>query len=264
MAVDPYYDEDGITIYHGEACAVLATLPEASCDVLLTDPPYSSGGMFRGDRTRPVGEKYTQPTKVGDTFVKQSHGDFGGDSRDQRSWGLWVAAWSWGAVRAVRPGGRCFVFSDWRQLPAATDALQLGGWTWRGIITWDKGQGTGIPVRGFFRSSVEYVVWGTNGPMTDREDVAEFPGALVTAPVASTADGPKDHPTQKPVALLTHLLSVVPDGRLTVLDPFMGSGSTLVAARNLGHRCTGIEVEERYCEIAANRLAQGVLDLGAA
>ena len=46
-----YYEADGITIYHGEACAVLATLPEASCDVLLTDPPYSSGGMFRGDRT---------------------------------------------------------------------------------------------------------------------------------------------------------------------------------------------------------------------
>ena len=44
----PYYEADGITIYHGEACAMLAQLPEASVDVLLTDPPYSSGGMFRG------------------------------------------------------------------------------------------------------------------------------------------------------------------------------------------------------------------------
>jgi site-specific DNA-methyltransferase (adenine-specific) len=69
------------------------------------------------------------------------------------------------------------------------------------------------------------------------------------------------HPTEKPVSLLTKLLSDTKCS--TVLDPYMGSGSTLCAAKDLGKRAIGIEIEERYCEVAARRLAQDVLDLGA-
>lgn len=258
--MEPYYEADGITIYHGEACAVLATLPEASCDVLLTDPPYSSGGMFRSDREVDPSAKYRGWSQNPDGSSRPptaEYGTFGGDSRDQRSFMAWVSAWSWAALRATRRGGVAFVFSDWRQVPAATDALQLGGWTWRGLNVWDKG--VGRPMKGRFRNHLEFVAWGTNGPADGSDD---YPSALINVP--TVASGERDHVTQKPVELLQHLLRVVPGERLTVLDPFMGSGSTLVAARNLGHRCIGIEVEERYCEIAANRLAQGVLDLGVA
>jgi site-specific DNA-methyltransferase (adenine-specific) len=261
--VTPYYSDDFATIYHGEALATLQALPAGCADVLLTDPPYSSGGMFRGDRTRAVDDKYTQPGGGGGTPLhKKSFGAFAGDARDQRSWLGWVGAWSFACTSVVRPGGFGFVFSDWRQVPAATDALQFGGWTWRGLIAWDKGQDRGLPVRGFFRSNVEFVAWGTNGPMVDRADVTEFPGQVVTAPVRSDADGPKVHPTQKPTKLLRHLFSVVPGDSLTVIDPFMGSGSTLVAGKSAGHRVIGIEIDEAYCEIAAKRLAQEVLDFG--
>lgn len=261
----PYYADDFVTLYHGEACATLADLPTGCADVLLTDPPYSSGGMFRSDRSRPVDEKYTQPGGGGGTpLVAKSFGSFSGDNRDQRSWMLWVTAWSMECVRVIREGGYAFVFSDWRQLPASSDALQLGGWVWRGVLSWDKGQDRGLPVRGFFRSNVEFVVWGTSGPLIDRDKVTEFPGAVITAPVRSDDDGPKVHPTQKPTKLLSHLLTVVPGDRHTILDPFAGSGSTLVAAKHAGHRAIGIELDERYCETAAKRLSQGVLDFEAA
>jgi hypothetical protein len=76
--------------------------------------------------------------------------------------------------------------------------------------------------------------------------------------VAIATDGAV-HPTQKPLALMRWCLSFVPDG--TILDPFMGSGTTLVAAKQLGRKAIGIEIEERYCEIAVKRLAQEILPL---
>jgi 16S rRNA G966 N2-methylase RsmD len=72
-------------------------------------------------------------------------------------------------------------------------------------------------------------------------------------------DGGKQHPTQKPEALIRWALLQAPESVKTVLDPFMGSGTTLVACKRLGRSCVGIEREERYCEIAARRLQQGAL-----
>lgn len=77
------------------------------------------------------------------------------------------------------------------------------------------------------------------------------------------SESDREHPTQKPLALMKWTLGLFPDAA-TVLDPFMGSGTTLRAAKDLGAKAIGIEIEERYCEIAARRCAQDVLDLGAA
>ena len=77
--------------------------------------------------------------------------------------------------------------------------------------------------------------------------------------VKASEHGERWHPTQKPLRLMSWALNLMPDG--LVLDPFMGSGSTLVAAKNLGRRAIGIEIEERYCEIAARRLSQQVLGM---
>jgi len=255
--MQPYYDDGTCTIYHGEASALLAEMSEASVDAVVTDPPYSSGGMFRSDRSGDPAVKYRGWSHNGDGSRRAptaEYGSFAGDNRDQWAWLRWVTAWSWQTLRVTRPGGHSFMFTDWRQLPAATDASQFGGWTWRGIVVWDKG--IARPIRGKFRNHLEYVIWSTNGPATE---AGGYPSALISVPTVGPED--RQHVTEKPAQLLRALLQVVGPGSLTILDPFMGSGTTLRAAKDLGHRAIGIEIEERYCEIAAKRLGQEVLAL---
>jgi site-specific DNA-methyltransferase (adenine-specific) len=242
--VRPYYERDGIVIYHGDALDVLPYLTGLAG--VVTDPPYSSGGAFRGDRVNTTLQKY-----VSTDSSNQRLDDFTGDNRDQRSFAAWATLWLNAARKATLPGGVLVSFIDWRQLPTLTDAVQGGGWVWRGLATWHK---PGIRMqRGMFSGSAEYCVFATNGPRLDHNGA---PQNVFACP----PEGDKEHIAQKPEPVMQWALSVVPPIG-AVVDPFMGSGTTLRAAKNLGFRAIGIEVSERYCEIAADRLRQEVLDL---
>lgn len=142
------------------------------------------------------------------------------------------------------PGAPIVAFSDWRQLPTMTDAIQAGGWVWRNLGTWWK-PGCRMQ-KGRFSSSAEYVVYGSNGPVTDGmaspQNVCSYP---------SVSD--KVHVAEKPLGVMRWAMGVVPAGSL-VLDPFMGSGVTLIAAKLEGCRAIGIECNEEYCERATNRI----------
>lgn len=243
----PYYEQDGITIYHGEALRLLRDLPRESVDMVLTDPPYSSGGQFRGDRSQRTGDKYQQSDAA-------DLPDFIGDNRDQRSHGYWMTLWLDECRQITKPGGICAMFTDWRQLPTASDAIQAGGWVWRGIAVWAKPGAR--PQLGRFSSQTEFIVWGTNGPR-------EIKGTAAPGWFMCSAPSDRVHMTQKPVDMLRWALSLCKPGDL-VLDPFMGSGSTLRAAKDCGLRAIGCEVSEEWCEHGASQLSQGVLDFGAA
>ncbi|WP_198943519.1 site-specific DNA-methyltransferase [Actinokineospora bangkokensis] len=121
-------DEDSWTLWSGDALDLLRRVPEGSVSAVITDPPYSSGGTHSTTRKAPPRLKYHATDAPGpDTRV-----DYTGDNRDQRSWAHWCALWLGQALRATEPGGVLAMTCDWRQLPAATDALQAGGWVWRG------------------------------------------------------------------------------------------------------------------------------------
>jgi site-specific DNA-methyltransferase (adenine-specific) len=243
----PYHHEGGATIYHANALEVLRSIPDQAVGAVITDPPYSSGGWSVPERTKAAPERKYQSSGV----IKPLTG-FEGDNRDQRSHGYWQALWLGECLRVTVPGGSCLVFSDWRQLPTTTDALQAGGWVWQGIVVWNKR--TARPRSGGFSASCEYVVWGSKGPL--RKDHEVYLPGLVSTEVARA----KSHLAEKPLSLLGVLVLVAPLGTV-VLDPFMGSGSTLVAAIRAGRPAIGIELDKSYCDVAVRRLAQGVLDL---
>ncbi len=240
----PYYEDGSIAIIHGDVLDVLADM-EATVDGVITDPPYasgsrleaqksSSGAMLRAGRfaDRPI--ELDQMTTTGFVWLMRA-----------------VAA----GVRPLLPdGGSLLSFIDWRQWPNLVGALETCNYRVQGMVVWDKGH---FGLGNGFRSQHELVCHASKG-------VPKIHNRGTGNVLRAARQDPVDHPSPKPVGVMEHLLRVVIPPGGVVLDPFMGSGSTLRAAANLGMRAIGIEAEERYCEVAASRLAQGALDFGGA
>ena len=230
------------TIYRGDSLEILAGLEPDSIDALISDPPYSSGGQFRSDRSKTTKEKYQQ------SEYAHLYGDFHGDNRDQRAFLLWCHMWLAYGYAAMKEGAPVCLFTDWRQLPCTTDAMQTGGFIWRGVGCWDKTEGT-RPMRGRFRAQCEYVVWGSKGQMPNVGPV--LPGVWRHKVLRSD----KHHIAGKPTNLMGDICKIAPEGG-TVLDPFMGSGTTGVAALQQGKKFVGIELDPAHFDTACKRLEE--------
>jgi site-specific DNA-methyltransferase (adenine-specific) len=222
---EPYYAHGGITIYRGDCRDIL---PHVTADVVVTDPPY---GINYNSDSRRFSRKSSPYWDCVDNSKVNSLGPVHGDDAPfDPSPFISRPSILFGANH----------YAD--KLPPS------GGW-----LVWDKRRGAeGMADSGWPLSEAE-LIW-TNVRGSVRVFRYLWSGLL--------RDGDKGeyyHPTQKPVALMRWCLSFVPNG--TILDPFMGSGTTLVAAKQLGRKAIGIEIEERYCEIAVKRLQQEVLPL---
>lgn len=115
----------------------------------------------------------------------------------------------------------------------------------RNYLVWDKG--AGFADRSFAECELAWCSWDANAKIFKRD------------PLAARDYRRKTHPTQKPVSLMRWCIGLIPGHPRTILDTYMGSGSTLVAAKELGLRAIGVEAVEKYCEDAARRLAQETL-----
>ena len=216
----PYYEESGITIYHGDCLEILPTIPEVA--VVLTDPPYGIAwkkGLNRTARSRAhAGIRNDEDTSARDAMLGLlSH----------------VPAIVFGSFYAPFP-------------------VSL-----KQVLVWHKPADAGLvgSITGFRRDAEPIFLvgpWPANTTMHRSSILQSQTGQAATA--AATG-----HPHTKPISIVSDLLRVAPPG--CVLDPFMGSGTTLRAAKDLGRKAIGIEIEEKYCEIAAQRLSQEVLAL---
>ncbi|MDM7555038.1 DNA-methyltransferase [Xanthomonas fragariae] len=230
-------------LLQGDALTILPTLEANAFDALITDPPYASGGLTAAARARPPSTKYVQGGGA------QLHADFVGDERDQRSHLKWMHLWLSECARVLKDGAPVLLFTDWRQLPLTTDALQIAGFTWRGITVWDKTEGV-RPQLGRFRNQAEYIVWGSKGNMPLDRRAPVLPGVIRE----SVRKADKHHLTGKPTELMRQLVRICEVGG-RILDPFAGSGTTLAAAQEEQYSWTGIELTSHYAAVAAARLA---------
>ena len=219
-----YYEDEWVTLYLGDCLTEHREWLDA--DVLVTDPPYGMAyGGFGGRRGEP--RRSSGPLTV--------IGDASPVSRD-------CALAEWGDRAAL-------VFGRWT-VPRPIRTRQ--------VLIWDKGDngpGMGALDLPWGPSFEEVYVIGKG--FSGRRECS----VIRVKPYTSSAAIRPEHPTPKPLALMESLLVKCPPG--IIADPFAGSGSTLKAAKALGRRAIGVEIEERYCEIAAKRLAQGALDFGA-
>jgi DNA modification methylase len=221
--VTPYYADDRVTLYHGDCREVLDWL---AADVLVTDPPYGIGWKRGLNRAR----------------ASMAHSGIAND-HDTSARDAALEAWDgkpalcFGSFFAPHPEGV------------------------KGVLVYRKPPDSGV-------------VGSTTGWRRDVEPIfllgawPQRPArwSSLVATVASNAGNPSSpagrfgHPHAKPLDVMEQLIDACPPG--VIADPFAGSGSTLVAARNLGRNAIGVELEERYCEVIARRLAQDVLPIG--
>jgi DNA modification methylase len=236
--VQPYYDRDGITIYHGDALDVLAAGAVASVDAVVTDPPYCSGGRNQGTARQ--------------NFSKSNRDEwFLTDNMGTDTYLWWLRQLGGHIFDIASVGSHFYCFTDWRQYTNVVTAFESKGWTLRTCVVWDKMRGGALG--SFWRNDHEWIPVFSKGPNRPLPDGSFFNVLHAVKPQGG------EHPTVKPESVIRRLVEAAGDG--VVLDPFMGSGTTLRAAKDLGRRAIGIEVDERYCEIAAKRLSQEVMSL---
>ena len=241
----PTADNPAVLV-QGDALDVLRRL-DFTIDAVITDPPYSSGGQFRGDRNASAMLKYVRQDTNSAT---KDLPNFTGDNRDQRAYLAWCSLWMSACHNAAAPGAVLCCFSDWRQVPTLSDAIQCGGWVWRNLCTWWK---PGVRMqRGRFSSSAEFVLYGSKG--VPRDGIKSPQNVLACAPV----DGDdKEHIAEKPTEVMNWILGVTNPGDI-VLDPFMGSGTTGIACIATGRLFVGIELDPAHYETARRRIDKAI------
>lgn len=257
----PYYQDSSVTIYHGDCRDILPDL--ASVAVCVTDPPYSehvhkksrAGGRELGgselggsESGRSIGSpaNYSRSVDFGFESLTEELRRFAADQI-----ALLVKRWA-------------LVFSDvessylWRTdlVDVGMDYVRTGAWVKKGATPQFTGD---RPAVGFEAITIVHQPGKKHWSGGGSHAVWSFPIALDRG-----GTSPRHHPTEKPLALMTRLVSLFTDPGETILDPFMVSGTTLRAAKDLGRKAIGIELEEKYCEVAARRMAQECLFGGAA
>jgi len=246
----PYYQDDACTVYYGDSREIVPQLPRG--DIVLTDPPY---GITDNpwDCDWPADAVWDLIEPCTDTWVMTAAQPF--SSRMVVAHLDWYKhEWIW-----QKDQGSNFANTDYAPMREHEQVLVFA----RGRLTYNRQfeprRGSGAdriryPV--IANPGTENVKGGMEGPYTCKPDELRVPSSI-----QPWGNEKGLHPNQKPARMLLYLVRTYTDTGHTIIDPFMGSGTTLFAAKQLGRKAIGIDKDERHCETTANRLRQEVLPL---
>lgn len=244
--IEPYYQSERVTLYCGDALEVLPLIPSGSVDMLWTDPPYGHGNQDGDLQAARVRDDVAGARKrAAEPIANDSGVDF-----DALMLGFFDEA-----ARILSPdccccccmggGGPNTTFARMAMLMDTRLAFFQA-------IVWDKSaRGNGMGWR--YRRNYEFVMVAhrKGGRLLWADDDTAFPNVMRHMPVTD-----REHPNEKPVALVQKFLSLHCSPGQLVVDPFMGAGTTGVAAIAGGRRFIGIELDPGYCAIAARRIQE--------
>jgi site-specific DNA-methyltransferase (adenine-specific) len=234
--MNPCYDRTGVTLWQNKNEHVLPLLPDASVDMVLTDPPYG--------------------LQDGKSKVQKRHANILHELNIPWD-NILPVTWLTDAARVLKLGGNIVVWTDKLSVQTIWETMEEFGLHPLQTIYWKKTNPAPHP-RSNFVSAIESAVFGYkegakrtwHGGGTT-QNVFEYPFV--------GNDERVGHPTQKPLKLFERLITLLSNPDDVVLDPFLGSGTTAVACKLLGRQCIGIEMSQEYCSMAINRLAQDIL-----
>lgn len=236
---DPYYQDDQVTLYHGDCLEVMASMPGCSVDCVITDPPYTerTHGAAKTNRGKGHGTKAIDFAAFTDSSLRAALVECG---RLTRRW-----------VVASLDYAHAFGFDA--DPPDGLRSLRIGVWVKPNPmpqISADR-PGQGWEAISFMHRSDAKPAWNGGGK-----------AGVWSYPVQQNMG----HPTVKPLSMVQDWVRLFTDAEDLILDPFAGSGTTLIAAANERRKAIGVELEERYCELIAKRLSNQTmtLDFGSA
>ena len=247
-ARDEWERKNSVILIHGDFHDKVREIGDGSVDLILTDPPYN---IARENAFKLKGR----------SDIDQDFGDW--DKQDRAAFIAQFDAWAAGFRRILAPHGSGYVFTSDRFISHLREALERAGLKVKATLVWHKSNPGTQVVKTNFKSAVEYILFFTSG---EAGHTFNWQGEnemhnCITLPLCGGAERLTDargetlHPTQKPLALLRHLLEISSHPGDMVFDGFMGVGSTAHAARDLGRRFIGIEQEAAFFEAAQRRLA---------
>ena len=258
IGIRPYYEDTAVIIFHDDCREILPRLPKV--DLVLTDPPYghnNNDNDMIANREAIYGGK-NKVKKVDKSEYRPICND-GPEANELFKWAVGEYA------KLLKPGCCCCCcgggggpdpqFARWSLWLDSVIPFKM-------MVVWDKGpMGMGHHYRRSYETILVAQVKGKACKWYDKSKKIENIIRPNYNGIAKIIPSKDQHPTEKPIKLMAHFIKLHTQENDTILDPFMGSGTTLRAAKDLHRKAIGIEIEEKYCEIAVKRMRQEVLNI---